>query len=171
MARLILTLPDTQQELSFDLEEPQITVGRAEDNMIRVEHASVSSHHAQFTLEAGGYVLRDLNSTNGTRVNGEPITMHRLEGGERIRFGRVEGVYHSGKDGAGLKELPQAAPASAEISTRSVTPADFGSSSPFNRHDEKKDPFAIAVAAAAVIALGLLAFAVYSTLGIHAPQF
>lgn len=170
MARLIVTLPDTSQETTFDLDAPQVTLGRSEDNMIQIDHASVSGHHAQFTFEAGGYVVRDLNSTNGTRVNSEPVTLHRLEGGEKIRFGRVEAVYLSGKEGNDLKSLPEVSKASAEISTRSVKPADFSSASPFKKHAKKKDPLATAATLLAAIAFALLAFAFVSILGIQPPQ-
>ncbi len=168
MAHLILSLPENQQEMTFDLEAPQVTLGRYEDNMIMVDHASVSGHHAQFTSEAGGYVLRDLNSTNGTRVNGEPITLHRLEGGEKIRFGQVEALYLTGKENENLKSLPEVSRAAAEISKKSVTPPDF--SAAFKKHVRKKDAFSTVTILLSLFSLGLLVFAIFTILGIQPPQ-
>ena len=42
---------------------------------------------------AAAYILRDLDSTNGVRVNGQPVTEARLRPGDRLRLGSVEGVF------------------------------------------------------------------------------
>jgi pSer/pThr/pTyr-binding forkhead associated (FHA) protein len=68
MRKLQIILPDGT-ESTHELTEDVVTVGRLSDNAIRIDDASVSSHHAQFTLSGGEYQLKDLNSTNGTRVN------------------------------------------------------------------------------------------------------
>ncbi|MCE0522377.1 MAG: FHA domain-containing protein [Methylacidiphilales bacterium] len=80
---------------SFDLNSPEITVGRVEDNKIQIEHASVSGHHAVFKLDALDYVIKDLDSTNGTRVNGERITEQKLRRNDILRFGNIELLYDS----------------------------------------------------------------------------
>ena len=72
MRKLQIILPDGT-ESTHELTEDVVTLGRLSDNTIRIDDASVSSHHAQFTLAGGEYRLKDLNSTNGTRVNGEQI--------------------------------------------------------------------------------------------------
>ncbi|HZJ17269.1 MAG TPA: FHA domain-containing protein, partial [Chthoniobacteraceae bacterium] len=69
MPKLQISLPDGTQN-SFDLIEDTITVGRVEDNMIQIDDASVSSHHAELVRDGDDYLLRDLDSTNGTRLNG-----------------------------------------------------------------------------------------------------
>ena len=56
-----------------DLTEERITMGRALDNTIRLEDGTISHHHAMLLLDGPDYKLRDLNSTNGTRVNGMRI--------------------------------------------------------------------------------------------------
>ncbi len=53
---------------SFDLTGGEITVGRVADNNIQLEHASISGHHAVFRLDSLDYVIKDLDSTNGTRI-------------------------------------------------------------------------------------------------------
>ncbi|MBM3890591.1 MAG: FHA domain-containing protein [Verrucomicrobia bacterium] len=93
------------RESSFDA--PTVTVGRAPDNTICIEDGSVSSHHAELVREgeAGDYLLRDLHSTNGTRVNGQSITEQKLSGGDTVRFGRVDYRYE-GVVQRGSKPLP-----------------------------------------------------------------
>ncbi|MBN2526040.1 MAG: ATP-binding cassette domain-containing protein [Deltaproteobacteria bacterium] len=51
-----------------------ITIGRLPDNVYRVDHPMVSGHHAKLTLKSGGYELMDLESANGTFVNGVQVT-------------------------------------------------------------------------------------------------
>ena len=59
------------------------------------DDATVSLRHAEIHLENGFAVLRDLQSTNGTRVNGILVDEIQLENASRIRFGGVEAVYES----------------------------------------------------------------------------
>jgi hypothetical protein len=80
---------------SFELAEDRITLGRALDNMLRFADGTVSHHHGVFTLDGDNYKLRDLNSTNGTRVNGLRTTEVLLHDGDQIRMGSVEMRYES----------------------------------------------------------------------------
>lgn len=80
---------------SFDLTGPEITVGRVADNKIQIEHASVSGHHAVLKLDSLDYVIKDLDSTNGTRINGERITQQKLRRNDILRLGNIELLYDS----------------------------------------------------------------------------
>ena len=53
-------------------------------------HLSVSRRHARLSFRDGHWVLRDLDSTNGTRVNGQRVIRCRLEPGDRLRLGSAE---------------------------------------------------------------------------------
>lgn len=66
-----------------------VTIGRAEDNTLQLRHPSVSKHHARIVYQEGRFWLEDLNSTNGTEVNGQRFRGRRvlLESGASIRFG------------------------------------------------------------------------------------
>ncbi|MGC9524348.1 MAG: FHA domain-containing protein [Limnospira sp.] len=65
-----------------------LTIGRDESNDTVVNHPSVSRHHAQIARQNGSFILTDLNSTNGTFVNGKPVTGDRtLMVGDTIRIG------------------------------------------------------------------------------------
>ncbi len=118
----------------FDLLEERVGVGRAFDNKIRLEDGTVSHHHAMFVLDGDGYKLRDLNSTNGTRVNTMRIAETKLTNGDQVRVGSVEMRYESD-----LKKTSQPLPPSqagvdiAELGKAEGPPPAFGSASPFGR--------------------------------------
>lgn len=78
--------------LSHSLEAAVISIGRAEDNMVVVDDASVSGHHAEIERTENVLVLRDLGSTNGTRVNGVPVTETVIHEGDAVCFGSVDAV-------------------------------------------------------------------------------
>ncbi|HUE95762.1 MAG TPA: FHA domain-containing protein [Longimicrobiaceae bacterium] len=70
--------------------EAQYTIGREAANEIAIKDASVSSRHARLTRTADGFLLEDLESRNGTFVNGERLTGKRvLANGDVVRFGKV----------------------------------------------------------------------------------
>lgn len=76
--------------LSHSLEAPVISIGRADDNMVVLDDASVSGHHAEIEQTENGLVLRDLGSTNGTKVNGLMVTEAVLKDGDQVCFGSVD---------------------------------------------------------------------------------
>jgi len=123
----------------FDLLEERVTVGRALDNTIRLEDGTVSHHHAMFLHEGDTYKLRDLNSTNGTRVNAMRIAEAKLANGDQVRVGSVEMRFE-----ADLKKTSQPLPPSqagidaAELGTGDGPPPTFGSASPFG-HKKRTD--------------------------------
>lgn len=63
------------------------SIGRTPDNQIVVPVREVSRRHAEVVLTENGYVVKDLGSPNGTFVNGERITEHRLQDEDRIAMG------------------------------------------------------------------------------------
>jgi hypothetical protein len=70
-----------------------VKIGREEENDIRLNDERVSRFHAKVQEQEGRYILTDLESTNGTRVNGHPITMHVLQVGDQVHIGRCLLVY------------------------------------------------------------------------------
>ena len=57
----------------FDLDKDLTLVGRGDDCDLRIDHKSVSKHHCVLVKTDGLVLLRDLGSTNGTRVNGHRV--------------------------------------------------------------------------------------------------
>src|SRR5512143_4015382 len=73
-----------------ELTAERITIGRAEDNSFAIPEASVSGHHCEVLKQGSEYLVKDLNSTNGTYINDEPIKEGRLKPGQVLRLGTVE---------------------------------------------------------------------------------
>ena len=63
-----------EQWQALALGQPVISIGREKDNTIALSHNLISRHHARLVLTPQGYVLEDLNSTNGTFLNGQRIS-------------------------------------------------------------------------------------------------
>jgi pSer/pThr/pTyr-binding forkhead associated (FHA) protein len=71
---LVVRVKDHADPIVYPLEGEEITVGRSTANAIVVIEPEMSRTHFQLTLEPTGYTIHDLNSTNGTMLNGEPLT-------------------------------------------------------------------------------------------------
>jgi pSer/pThr/pTyr-binding forkhead associated (FHA) protein len=71
----------------FELVGNTVLVGRGPGVDFAIDDASMSQEHAAFELARDGYRIRDLNSTNGTRVNGETSGVADLKHGDRIELG------------------------------------------------------------------------------------
>jgi predicted component of type VI protein secretion system len=66
-----------------------VTIGREEGNGLRLNDERVSRFHAKVQVEDGDIILTDLDSTNGTRVNGSAIQIRRLRPGDQVSIGRT----------------------------------------------------------------------------------
>ena len=91
----------------FAVAAPGLTVGRKPENACAIPDSSISGTHAELRLENGHVVLRDLGSTNGTRVGSDRVTEQRLAHGDVIRFGSVKAVFLD----AEIESPDEAAPA------------------------------------------------------------
>jgi pSer/pThr/pTyr-binding forkhead associated (FHA) protein len=96
MAKVTLQLLEgLERGLMFrDLATP-VTIGREDDNTVRLNDERVSRFHAKIQEDGGQIILTDLESTNGTRINGHPIQMRVLQIGDQIAIGRCLLVYGS----------------------------------------------------------------------------
>lgn len=86
MARMILSL-NGQTLAEYNLSKERYTVGRLPDNDIRIDNPAVSGHHSLVINILNDSFLEDLNSTNGTYVNGKLIKKHALAHGDVITVG------------------------------------------------------------------------------------
>lgn len=68
--------------------KPPITIGREEGNDIQLNDERVSRFHVRIQAEPGNVMLADLGSTNGTKVNGERVSLKKLRYGDIIQIGR-----------------------------------------------------------------------------------
>lgn len=72
-----------------------ITVGRRADNDIRLDDQTVSSRHAQFSYTGGKTYVEDLDSTNGTFINGRRIKIQAVEDNDIVIIGKHKMVYRN----------------------------------------------------------------------------
>ncbi|HEY2419552.1 MAG TPA: FHA domain-containing protein [Steroidobacteraceae bacterium] len=86
MARLILSL-DSTVLAEYNMNKERYTIGRLPDNDIRIDNPAVSGHHSLIINILNDSFLEDLNSTNGTYVNGKLIKKHALQHGDVITAG------------------------------------------------------------------------------------
>jgi DNA-binding response OmpR family regulator len=81
-------------EIQIEWHRDSISIGRDQQNDIVVNHPLASRRHAVLERDEQGYAIRDLQSTNGTYVNGEVIPdMHRLHSQDMIIVGNTEIVF------------------------------------------------------------------------------
>jgi pSer/pThr/pTyr-binding forkhead associated (FHA) protein len=86
MARLILSL-DSQVLAEYNMSKERYTIGRLPDNDVRIDNPAVSGHHSLIINILNDSFLEDLNSTNGTYVNGKLIKKHALQNSDVITIG------------------------------------------------------------------------------------
>ena len=94
MAKLIAKGGDLEVS-PIDLQDGINTLGRAEGNHHIIRHVSVSSRHCEIVRYDGTVTVRDLGSTNGTFVDGQPVQHANLSHGQRLRLGGVEFVLEA----------------------------------------------------------------------------
>jgi Protein of unknown function (DUF3662)/FHA domain len=79
--------------VSYPLARDVTTIGRAKDCDIAIDDSSVSRRHAELRVDGDAVWIVDLDSTNGTEVNGRPIERARLEHGDRVVLGQTEARF------------------------------------------------------------------------------
>ncbi len=96
MGKLILSL-DGAVLAEYDMNKERYTIGRLPDNDIHVDNMAVSGHHALIINILNDSFLEDLNSTNGTYVNGKLVKKHALQDGDVISVGKHALKYSNEK--------------------------------------------------------------------------
>ncbi len=89
MAKLVV-LSAGMAGRTHELIVDKTTIGRVEDNTFQIAEPSVSSHHCELLLKGSDIVVKDLDSTNGTFINGEKISESVLKPGQILRLGQIE---------------------------------------------------------------------------------
>ena len=103
MAKIVI-LSQGMTGRTLELAVDKTTIGRVEDNTFPILEPSVSSHHCEILLKGSDVVVRDLNSTNGTFINGEKITEATLKPGQILRLGQIEMRLEAEAPGASAKK-------------------------------------------------------------------
>jgi pSer/pThr/pTyr-binding forkhead associated (FHA) protein len=94
MPRLIIKR-ETDPVQSLDLRAGVNRLGRREDNDFQIDDPTVSSIHCEIRVDGESIVVRDLGSSNGTFINGDPVREDSLEIGETLTLGEVDMVLET----------------------------------------------------------------------------
>jgi pSer/pThr/pTyr-binding forkhead associated (FHA) protein len=101
-----------------------ITIGREEGNLLRLNDERVSRFHAKVQFDSGEVILTDLESTNGTRVNGNVVQIRRLRPGDRVGVGRSLLLFGSEQEiAARIATLGSVSAPSTEKTAANMHPA------------------------------------------------
>src|SRR6476646_4706240 len=107
---------------SHELKADKTTIGRVEDNTFQIAEPSVSSHHCEVEMRGSDVLVKDLNSTNGTFINGEKVSESVLKPGQTLRLGQVEIRLET-------EGMPAPAPAPTSSAPAPSAPAPSGAPS------------------------------------------
>lgn len=142
MARITLSVLEGLERgrVYEDLETP-ISIGREEDNLIQLNDERVSRIHAKLQEDRGDVILTDLNSTNGSRVNGHPVQLRVLQPGDHLQIGRCTLLFGSDVQIADYArrlgvEVASLTPSSQVIEGKSKVSADKDSDAEFHLADD-----------------------------------
>ena len=89
MAKIVVTMNGVVQQEIFMLKS-RLTIGRRPGNDLVLDHLTISGQHAAIDTSPNGVFVLDLGSTNGTLVNGQPITKHMLQNDDVIDLGKYK---------------------------------------------------------------------------------
>ncbi|MBN1269490.1 MAG: FHA domain-containing protein [Kiritimatiellae bacterium] len=115
---------------TFQLTQDETRIGRSEDNAIPLNNPTVSGHHCSIHREGEKYILRDKDSTNGTRLNSREVAEAALKPKDLIQVGSVEFMF----DAAHVEAVETSAYAEARVEVTpgpTTAPASFANISPF----------------------------------------
>ena len=89
----LLVISGSQQGREFVINRDVFTIGSGSINDLRIDDTTVSKRHCEITVDESGYQIKDLNSTNGTQVQGVRVDSAHLAPGSEIRLGKVRIVF------------------------------------------------------------------------------
>jgi pSer/pThr/pTyr-binding forkhead associated (FHA) protein len=158
---------------SHELKVEKTTIGRLEDNSFQIAEQSVSSHHCEILLKGNDVLVKDLNSTNGTYINGEKISEKPLKPGQILRLGTIE-VRLEGDPGTAPAPEKKKMDPNTRVIPRGVKLNEFEQGAAGVKFD-KNSPFAkksnktnlIFIVVGVVLGLAIISFLVLAFLKMH----
>jgi pSer/pThr/pTyr-binding forkhead associated (FHA) protein len=116
MPKIVLSMDGlVLKEIALD--KQRITIGRKPHNDIQIDNLAISGEHAAITTILQDAFLEDLNSTNGSYVNGQPVKKHALKDGDIVELGKYRLKY--------LKDVPGPDTSNTFAKAFEPTPNDF----------------------------------------------
>jgi pSer/pThr/pTyr-binding forkhead associated (FHA) protein len=160
MAKLVVTTEGFGGRV-LEVSSEKVTVGRLDDNKFCLAEPSVSSHHCELVLKGDEILVKDLNSTNGTYINGEQTKEGTLKPGQTLRLGVVELKYETGK-----KQADQPRPSGVKIEpATNKTPPPIEKNAAFGKKNNKINKIFIGIGA--LLAIVIIVFLVIAFSGVN----
>ena len=167
----LTVLHEKHRGKTFDLEKEVISIGRRDGMDICIKDPSMSGHHADLIRseqEDGRvvYILRDNDSSNGSRINNIPVTEQELQSSDLILLGSVEILYDCGQDSGAASStfttMTHTIDLSSIDSNMSTVP-NIGSLNPFAEAEAKRNTLMsrLLVIASILVGLGIAAMIVH----------
>lgn len=152
MASLIGMSGDVKGK-TFPIDRDVLTIGRSKDNTIPIDNPTVSGHHCSITKDGEKFILRDMESTNGTRLNAKDVTEARLRPKDLVQVGSVEFMF----DAEGIEAIETHSYAETRVEVApgpAAAPDSFDTISPFGaRQRESKGIWFLLIAVFGLLAL------------------
>ena len=161
MAELIGMSTDVKGKRFLLSEDTPLSIGRTADNAIQIDTPSISGHHCRIYFQNGSFFLEDLQSTNGTRLNGIKVDQKPapIKNRNLIQVGAVEFIV---EDPLSVLDAPSASnfETDVEISTdAAAAPGSFTNISPVNaRSRESRGLLFILLILASLFAIAGIGF-------------
>ena len=148
---------------TFEIDRDAMSIGRRETMDICIKDATLSGHHADIIRSQRNgktvYILRDNDSTNGTRINNVPITEQELKNSDIILFGAVEVLFDGDSEAEGATTFQPTV--TLDLSLDSVTSApNLTNLNPLAEQEEKKRELTHKIMVGVAILAGLAVAAV-----------
>ena len=155
---------------TFEINRDAMSIGRRDTMDICIKDATLSGHHADIIRsERDGktvYILRDNDSTNGTKVNNVPITEQELKNSDLILFGAVEVLFDGDSESEGATTFQPTVTLDLSLDSSLTTAPSLANLNPLAEQEEKKRELThkIMVAVVAIVValtVGGLGFMLY----------
>lgn len=156
----LIGMTESVKGQKFELKKDRTTIGRNASNDIVLDDATLSSQHCYVSCRGDRFVLHDLNSTNGTRLNMERITEAELSPKQILQLGAVELMFEDENAPAGNMGDASRTEVHVDAAPPVATPKSFSSVSPFGtrRKDQHRRLWIVIIALVGILALAGVAW-------------
>ena len=146
----------------FELTNDFYTVGRSDERDICIKDASLSSHHCDIIRSGETFIVRDNNSTNGTRINNVPVSEQELMNSDIIQFGGIEVLFDADNKEGSRSTTTQKTSTGITITDIDPETVNLGSAPASASPSDKKERMIlvgiIGVLLVALLVLGIVVF-------------
>ncbi len=154
---VLIGMSNTVKGKKFELTLDETFIGRNAQNQIPIDDASISSRHCSIVRDDRKFLLVDLGSTNGTRLNGAGVTRVSLRPKDILQVGNVELMF-DGQD-VEVESVSDADAPKIEVLAEPVhIPRDFHTASPFGNRKDNRKAWVIVTTALILLVVAALVF-------------